>query len=80
MRLTPYLQLIQVSNGDLSFSQSFKKMIAQRRWQISPLDLRHLTTEGHSSQYFLDPLAFDEVGGCGESVGQIEEFRFFRFF
>lgn len=47
--------------------------------QASPLDLRHLLTKGNAGKRLFDTLSFDRIGACAELVGQLEEFRLFRF-
>lgn len=38
---SPDLELIEVVGGDLSIAKAVKQVVAKRRWQTRPLDLRH---------------------------------------
>lgn len=48
LRLTPELQAIQIVRRNLSLSQPFEEMIAQRGRKIGPLDFRHLFPENQA--------------------------------
>ena len=73
LRFSPHLQLVEILYGDLALAQPIEQVVAERRRQIGPLDLRHLLTEGHAGQIFLDTPLFLRVAGMREAVGQVEE-------
>lgn len=80
--LTPELQLIEVLGCDLALAEPIEQVIAKRRRQVGPLDLRHLFPERDASQFILDAPQFSRIGRIGQAVSQLEEpalFHFFRF-
>jgi hypothetical protein len=54
-------------------------MIPESRWKRTPLDLGHLLSEGHTSQFVLYALSFSGIVRSSQAIGKFKKLPLFRF-